>query len=76
MNLTELRGAIADMFRDQNPTMHSLHACGRLKEAMQEREAYLVSRAREEGVSWNDIALALRRDRPVIDIIYGKPRET
>ena len=53
-------------------TMQALQALGELKVYLREREADLVTRARQESKTWEAIAHALRRSPDLMDILYGR----
>lgn len=59
---------------DQASTMDALAALGHLKEYVRDREARLVTRARQESRTWVDIADALRRDIGLMELLHGRRR--
>ena len=64
--LTTLAGAAA-----QDDPLTALAAAGRLRRELERREAVLVRRARNAGVTWAEIAAVLNVSKQAVHKKYG-----
>jgi hypothetical protein len=62
---------LADALSPGVSTIDALEALGELKVHIREREFELVRDARLQGEDWHDIAVALKRDPSLMDMLYG-----